>query len=547
MKRGFIVFIIFYFIFFNTIISAEITGDVITGEATSQNLEMSILIRLSSSILSPESKTYLSNDSILLNYTSSGIATWYNLDQIENITLVSSPIYFSTTEGEHTLYLYANNSQGDIITKSTTFYVNTTFLTIIYDEYKTEHKGSSTNFSSYTYEDLQNLESVILENDLYGKIQFNEAINLIDDSIPDDNVVDIDFGSNISFNRIEVNSEFLPNFNKSATIYLYNLVFTNPRILRNGAVCPSTICTQESYSGGILKFNVTQFTIYSAEETPTGETTTSSSSSSSGGGGAGTMTRVKKEFSLSEDSLCVSLEQGDVATKTFTIINTGTQKLIFTIENPTLKNFLKIEEVLFELNPGESKSIELDFIARTNALPDLYLGKLIIKAGEIEKEILIAIEIESAGALFDVNVEIPDRYTEVLPGEKILGEISIYNLGGKDRVDVELDYIIKDKNNITIVSLSDTIAVETSANFIKPILIPSDIPTGKYIFYVRVKYDSKIASASAFFDVVGYKVLLREKLYIFSIIALIILIILGIISYLKTNKLFFGFKKRRKR
>jgi len=543
MKRGFIVFIIFYFIFFNTIISAEITGEVITGEATSQNLDMSILVRLSSSILSPESKTYLSNDSILLNYTSSGIATWYNLDQIENITLVSSPIYFSTTEGEHTLYLYANNSQGDIITKSTTFYVNTTFLTIFYDKYKTEHKGSSTNFSSYTYEDLQNLENVILENDLYGKIQFNEVINLTDDSIPDDNVVDIDFGSDISFNRIEINSELLPNFNKSATIYLYNLVFTNPRILRNGSVCPSTICTEQDYSGGVFTFNVTQFTVYSAEETPVEETTTSSS----GGGGGGTMTKAKKEFSLSADSLHVSLEQGDVVTKTFTITNTGTQKLMFTIENPTLKNFLKIDEILFELNPGESKSIDLDFIARTNALPDLYLGKLIIKAGGIEKEILIAIEIESAGALFDVNIKIPDRYTEVLPGEKILGEISIYNLGGKDRVDVELDYIIKDKNNITIVSLSDTIAVETRTNFIKSILIPSDTPTGKYIFYVRVKYDSKIASASAFFDVVEYKVLLREKSYIFSIIVLIILIILGIIFYLKTNKLFFGFKKRRKR
>ena len=37
--------------------------------------------------------------------------------------------------------------------------------------------------------------------------------------------------TNISSNRIEVNTTALPNFNKSAVIYLYNLSFSDPRIL----------------------------------------------------------------------------------------------------------------------------------------------------------------------------------------------------------------------------------------------------------------------------------------------------------------------------
>ena len=52
-----------------------------------------------------------------------------------------------------------------------------------------------------------------------------------------------------------------------------NLTFTNPRILRDNEVCPSDICTMESYDDGNLTLNVTGFSEYSAEETPTSSTT----------------------------------------------------------------------------------------------------------------------------------------------------------------------------------------------------------------------------------------------------------------------------------
>jgi len=87
-----------------------------------------------------------------------------------------------------------------------------------------------------------------------------------------DNLLDVDSNINISSNRIEINSTEVPNFNKSTTLWLYNLNFAIPRILKDGVVCPSTICTKESYTGNTLKFNVTSFSVYSAEETPTGIT-----------------------------------------------------------------------------------------------------------------------------------------------------------------------------------------------------------------------------------------------------------------------------------
>jgi len=67
---------------------------------------------------------------------------------------------------------------------------------------------------------------------------------------------------------------------------LYNLTFNNPRILRNGEICPSTICTKESYLERTLKFNVTQFSVYSAEETPP-EVRAEVPGGAPGGGGVG--------------------------------------------------------------------------------------------------------------------------------------------------------------------------------------------------------------------------------------------------------------------
>ena len=59
--------------------------------------------------------------------------------------------------------------------------------------------------------------------------------------------------------------------------------FTNPRVLKDGSVCSLAICTEVSYVEGNFTFNVTQFSVYSSEETPTTTTVTAATSSSDGG------------------------------------------------------------------------------------------------------------------------------------------------------------------------------------------------------------------------------------------------------------------------
>ncbi|MBU2406625.1 MAG: hypothetical protein KKA26_01425, partial [Nanoarchaeota archaeon] len=74
----------------------------------------------------------------------------------------------------------------------------------------------------------------------------------------------------------------LPELNTTATLTLYNLTFTNPRVLKDGAVCSD--CTEVSYTNNNFIFNVTSFSIYTAGETPTATAGTSTSGSGVQGG-----------------------------------------------------------------------------------------------------------------------------------------------------------------------------------------------------------------------------------------------------------------------
>ena len=69
---------------------------------------------------------------------------------------------------------------------------------------------------------------------------------------------------NLSNNFVSIDSNLCPQYNKSAEITLEGLGFTNDiQVLRDGVQCPSDICTNISYSSGVLAFNVTGFSNYS--------------------------------------------------------------------------------------------------------------------------------------------------------------------------------------------------------------------------------------------------------------------------------------------
>ena len=509
-----------------------VTGKIVTGEATDANFAISISVTVETlevTLIYPENKTYITTKNLWLNYSkSNAYFVWYSIDNVENITLTEN-ILFNTTLGLHTIRIYANNTEGVLVSDSVTFTVDSSKFRVIYDEYAGSTKGTSTDFNKSSYENLQDLSNIVLENTDWGKIQFYEGINMTNDADFSDSETNLDNNTNISKNRIEINSTALPNFNTSATLYLYNLTFSDPRVLRDDSVCPDTICTEIDYTGGTLIFNVTQFTVYSAEETP--EEAAPAAAPSKGG-----VSLTIKSFTISPEEIKVKLKQGQTTAETILITNNGNQKLSFSITNPKLEEFLKITPANFTLNPGESKTIVLDFLVRENTIPDLYIGKFIIKADGIEKEILTAIEVVTRGPLFDVGVTIPNRFLYVLPGEELFSEIKLFNLGQVGEVDLQIDYIIKDEDGNDIIAEHETVAVATQTTFSKTFNIPEDAKYGRYVLYVKATYNEKVASATAWFNVGKRPFWPPSRIVLFIIAGVVILIIIILLKIKKIKK-----------
>lgn len=111
---------------------------------------------------------------------------------------------------------------------------------------------------------LTDVENYSLISESFGGINFTEALDLTGI-----NVEDIMNYVSISRGRIEIDSSSLPALNKSATLTmdLSGLGYSNPRVLKDGSVCTS--CSNVAFLSSILTFDVSGFSVYTVEETPT--------------------------------------------------------------------------------------------------------------------------------------------------------------------------------------------------------------------------------------------------------------------------------------
>tara|TARA_Y100000310_G_scaffold4055_1_gene5002 strand:- start:297 stop:2168 length:1872 start_codon:yes stop_codon:yes gene_type:complete len=154
--------------------------------------------------------------------------------------------------------------------------------------------GKTTDLTNVS--NLSKVRDFIVESPNIGRIKFLEELDLR-------NGVDFNKYVKISPRKIEINSSEMPALNKSATLYMYNLTVANPKIMRDGVECPSSICTIVSYVNGTLEFTVTQFSVYEIVETEESSPSNSGGGSSGGGGGSSGGSSKTSDPNLSEEGL----------------------------------------------------------------------------------------------------------------------------------------------------------------------------------------------------------------------------------------------------
>ncbi|MEK7640559.1 MAG: hypothetical protein AAB389_01005 [Patescibacteria group bacterium] len=87
----------------------------------------------------------------------------------------------------------------------------------------------------------------------------------------------------------------------------------------------------------------------------------------------------------------------------------------------------------------------------------------------------------------------------VAPGELLPIPTKLSNFGGGKRVDVLITRSIVSGTGKEIYTTSETVAVETTANFVKTVQIPFDTTPGTYLAKTSITYEGQLIPATAHF------------------------------------------------
>ena len=136
---------------------------------------------------------------------------------------------------------------------------------------------------------------------------------------------------------------------------------------------------------------------------------------------------------------------------------------------------------------------------------------------------------------FDVDVEIPTRYKEVLPGEEVLVQLTLHNLERIGRVDVDVEYGIEDMQGNKIVSEDTTLAVEFQVSVVRSLDVPFDTRPGDYLLFARARYNGVVGTGSSLFRVIAKEELGigRIMISLIAIIFVLAVIIIILCLYMK--------------
>ncbi|MEK6969836.1 MAG: hypothetical protein AABW48_05400 [Nanoarchaeota archaeon] len=97
--------------------------------------------------------------------------------------------------------------------------------------------------------------------------------------------------------------------------------------------------------------------------------------------------------------------------------------------------------------------------------------------------------------LFNLEVEIPETYEEILAGEDLWFTTTVLNLANTNRIDIVLKYEILDVNGELKILKSETVAVETKASVVGNLKVPTSLEQGLY--FLRVILISPIGTSEA--------------------------------------------------
>ncbi|PIN89798.1 hypothetical protein COU60_02795 [Candidatus Pacearchaeota archaeon CG10_big_fil_rev_8_21_14_0_10_34_76] len=246
-------------------------------------------------------------------------------------------------------------------------------------------------------------------------------------------------------------------------------------------------------------------------------------------------------FTIEPDYITVVIKQGQSTIRPIKITNIGENTLNFTAEIVDVTEFAKISDTNFILGAESSKSIQVEVKTTERSSPDIYFGKILIKAGEEVKQVPLVIEILPIEFDFEISVNVLNKNKEARQGESVQSEIQIKYLKDIIQKDFNLYLNILDLSGTTYDSSEENISMTALAiNLNRELSIPENAKRGEYIFYARLEADNKSSSGSDIFEV-------GEKFNVAAFIKVNFIIILIVLSLFVSMGFVVSYHRNRKR
>ena len=276
--------------------------------------------------------------------------------------------------------------------------------------------------------------------------------------------------------------------------------------------------------------------------------TTGAGTGGGGGGGGGTTgagtgeeaVSEKKDFIILPEEFNLVILAGEKKSYKIEVVNPTNAQINISVSSAGINSFLEPQVYEISLAAKERKTFEFNISAPESGI---YAGKIIFVSGDIKKEAFVILNVRSSDALFDVSLTIPNSYRIIKPGRDLRTFVSLSQKGDAEKVDVSVNYLIKDFEGTVLYTESETFAVSKSKSFVKE-FSTSKLPIGDYIVGIEVNYPEGFATSSAHFSISEEEI----NVWLIAFIVLAIITILAVVfAILKYKRATANIKKKGKR
>ena len=212
------------------------------------------------------------------------------------------------------------------------------------------------------------------------------------------------------------------------------------------------------------------------------------------------------------------------------VTNVGSAATTISVSQQDLDANIILTTTELTLNPGETKEFTVTFVGKSKT--GIFTGRIIVGGISIP----VSLNIRSKLLLFDSNIIVLNENYQVEQGDRLRTQVTLVPLGEKERMDVTLNYVIKDYQGKIYLTKTETLLIEDKIEFNRNFGTGA-LPLGIYIVGLELVYSNGVAPSSAHFEVIEKTPMsLFGKIVFFLIILIIIILILIIILLIKRER-----------